>query len=305
MEGPSDRSGDEQDRRHRRGRAHGNCGRLAGTGSAASGSASQTQRSIGIDPVTNTVQATIKIPVEVLPCGSFAFTATDVWIQSCSGRPTIARIDPATNVVAGVIRPAGPVSGPNVINGAAWVSLDTRPATPVPRAPLGRTGCRGSRLAPGSTSGAGETSSSPRVRLGDRWRERPHLAPPTDRVLTQLNGVRSARASGASWANGPIRHLCRSADANPGGPDASHALDPAVDRNRAALAGLTLAPVSASYPGHQNGRVAFGIRAADDSSNIFSVRPDGPGLKQLTTGPDNHFCPAYSADGRRSPTAPT
>ena len=32
--------------------------------------------------------------------------------------------------VAGVIRPAGPASAPVVIDGAAWVSLDTRPAIP-------------------------------------------------------------------------------------------------------------------------------------------------------------------------------
>jgi YVTN family beta-propeller protein len=85
---------------------------------------------VRIDPVTNTVSATIKPPGQVLPCGSFAFTATDVWTQSCSDVPTIARIDPATNVVTGVIRPAGPASAPVVINGAAWVSVDTRPAAP-------------------------------------------------------------------------------------------------------------------------------------------------------------------------------
>ena len=52
----------------------------------------------------------------------------------------------------------------------------------------------------------------------------------------------------------------------------------------AALAGLTLAPVAASYPGHHNGRIAFGVRGAD-GANIFSVRPDGKGQKQLTDGP--------------------
>ena len=65
----------------------------------------------------------------------------------------------------------------------------------------------------------------------------------------------------------------------------------------AALAGLTLAPVAASYPGQHNGRIAFGIRGTD-GSNIFSVRPDGTGQKQLTKGPGFHFCPSYSPDGR-------
>ena len=85
---------------------------------------------VRIDPITNTVQATIKIPVEVTPCGSFAFTATDVWTQSCGGRPTMARIDPATNVVAGVAPSGRAASAPVVIDGAAWVSVDTTPAAP-------------------------------------------------------------------------------------------------------------------------------------------------------------------------------
>ena len=50
--------------------------------------------------------------------------------RAAAAVPTMARIDPATNVVAGVIRPAGPASAPVVIDGAAWVSLDTRPAAP-------------------------------------------------------------------------------------------------------------------------------------------------------------------------------
>ena len=85
---------------------------------------------VRIDSKTNAIQATIKIPVEVTPCGSFAFTKTDVWTQSCGGRRTMARIDPATNVVAGIPRPDGAASAPIVIDGAAWVSLDTTPAAP-------------------------------------------------------------------------------------------------------------------------------------------------------------------------------
>jgi Tol biopolymer transport system component len=65
------------------------------------------------------------------------------------------------------------------------------------------------------------------------------------------------------------------------------------------LAGLGLTSVYASYPGAANGRIAFGVRAADGSSNIFSVQPDGTGLRQLTTGNGNHLCAAYSADGRQ------
>jgi Tol biopolymer transport system component len=66
-----------------------------------------------------------------------------------------------------------------------------------------------------------------------------------------------------------------------------------------ALAGLGLTSAYATYPGAANGRIAFGVRAADGSSNIFSVQPDGTGLHQLTTGSGNHLCADYSADGRQ------
>ena len=60
---------------------------------------------------------------------------------------------------------------------------------------------------------------------------------------------------------------------------------------------LAFTTVTATYSGKHNGRLAFGVRAADGSANIFSVLPDGNGLRQLTTGPGNHLCAAYSADG--------
>jgi Tol biopolymer transport system component len=66
-----------------------------------------------------------------------------------------------------------------------------------------------------------------------------------------------------------------------------------------ALGGVIFANVSATSPGNHNGRLAFGVRAADGSANIFSVLPDGNGLRQLTTGPENHLCAAYSADGNQ------
>jgi Tol biopolymer transport system component len=65
----------------------------------------------------------------------------------------------------------------------------------------------------------------------------------------------------------------------------------------AALAGPAVMPALASYPGAENGRIAFGQRA-NGGSNIFSVLPDGTDLKQLTHGTGNHLCAAYSADGR-------
>jgi hypothetical protein len=50
----------------------------------------------------------------------------------------------------------------------------------------------------------------------------------------------------------------------------------------ATLAGPAVLPALASYPGAENGRIAFGQRAADGSSNVFSVNPDGTGLVSPT-----------------------
>jgi Tol biopolymer transport system component len=65
------------------------------------------------------------------------------------------------------------------------------------------------------------------------------------------------------------------------------------------LMATSLAPVLATYPGAENGRIAFGVRAADNSANIFTAEPDGTGLRQLTHGAGNNLCAAYSADGQQ------
>ena len=56
---------------------------------------------------------------------------------------------------------------------------------------------------------------------------------------------------------------------------------------------------AASAAGMHNGRIAFGVRAADGTANIFSVLPDGTDTRQLTTGSGNHLCAAYAADGNQ------
>jgi DNA-binding beta-propeller fold protein YncE len=82
------------------------------------------------DPITNAIQATIKIPLKVAPCGGFAITDAVVWMTSCDGHPIMARIEPATNTVVATLEPGGLASTPAVIDGAPWISLDTRPSVP-------------------------------------------------------------------------------------------------------------------------------------------------------------------------------
>jgi TolB protein len=65
----------------------------------------------------------------------------------------------------------------------------------------------------------------------------------------------------------------------------------------AMLATLAIAPALATYPGGVNGRLAMGVRA-NGAANIWTMRPDGSGMRQLTTGPNFKLCPSYSPDGK-------
>lgn len=62
------------------------------------------------------------------------------------------------------------------------------------------------------------------------------------------------------------------------------------------LVGGPLTAAQASYPG-RNGRIAFAM-ADSTGRHIYSVRADGSGLRQLTSGAVTDLCPAYSPDGR-------
>src|SRR5262245_14405561 len=120
----------------------------------------------------------------------------------------------------------------------------------------------------------------------------------------------SAPTAAASSDSSVADCQTRTALTNPAAPGASRVSGGLIGMSRkrllalamglaAILTATSLAPVLATYPGAVNGRIAFGVRAADGSSNIFSAMPDGSGLRQLTTGAGNHLCAAYSADGKQ------
>jgi TolB protein len=60
---------------------------------------------------------------------------------------------------------------------------------------------------------------------------------------------------------------------------------------------VAVRPASATYPG-ENGRIAFGWDNGDTRSDIYTIKPDGNDLRQLTSGPDTDRCPTFSRDGR-------
>jgi Tol biopolymer transport system component len=56
----------------------------------------------------------------------------------------------------------------------------------------------------------------------------------------------------------------------------------------------------ATYPGTNDGRIAFGRDlAVGQQPDIYSVLPNGRSLHQLTDDPAQDICPAYSADGKQ------
>jgi Tol biopolymer transport system component len=57
-------------------------------------------------------------------------------------------------------------------------------------------------------------------------------------------------------------------------------------------------PASATYPGTTNGRLAFAIDFGGNA-DIYSVMPNGEGLRRLSDNSGFDACPAYSADGKQ------
>jgi TolB protein len=63
------------------------------------------------------------------------------------------------------------------------------------------------------------------------------------------------------------------------------------------LLGVEAIAASAAYPG-KNGRIAFENTRAGVAQDVFTVKPDGSGARNLTDSGTTDFDPAYSANGR-------
>ena len=79
---------------------------------------------VRIDPTTNKVQATIKIPANASACGGFAISDQAVWMDSCADQTFVVRIDPSTNQVVATVDLGGLGGPPILIDGAPWVLVE-------------------------------------------------------------------------------------------------------------------------------------------------------------------------------------
>jgi Tol biopolymer transport system component len=59
-------------------------------------------------------------------------------------------------------------------------------------------------------------------------------------------------------------------------------------------------PAKATYPGSNDGRLAFGtdLEPTGTMPEIYSILPNGEDFRQLTDSGGQNICPAYSADGK-------
>lgn len=79
---------------------------------------------VRVNPGTRAIEASITSPVGTSPCGGLAVGMAAVWITSCSGSTTMARIDPTTNRAATTVEMGGYAYNPTLINDAPWISVD-------------------------------------------------------------------------------------------------------------------------------------------------------------------------------------
>jgi hypothetical protein len=70
--------------------------------------------------------------------------------------------------------------------------------------------------------------------------------------------------------------------------------------SRATALACAVVALTASATAHAGkvGRIAFGIKASDGNTDVYSVLPDGSGLTRLTKAGSFDACAAYSPDGR-------
>lgn len=77
-----------------------------------------------VDPATNGVRSTIRIPDEA--CAGLAAGFGSIWVPICGSRPALIRIDQVKNRVSATlpIRPAGPEGGIAASDDSAWLISD-------------------------------------------------------------------------------------------------------------------------------------------------------------------------------------
>src|SRR5579872_3193417 len=79
---------------------------------------------VRIDPVTNKIGASIRIPGEA--CSGLAFGFDSVWVPVCGSKPALVRIDATKNAISTTlaIAPAGPEGGIAASDDSVWLVAD-------------------------------------------------------------------------------------------------------------------------------------------------------------------------------------
>jgi virginiamycin B lyase len=77
-----------------------------------------------IDPGTNTIVATVKVPGEV--CSGLAFGFGSIWVPVCGKKFALVRVDAAKNAISATLAvgPAGPEGGITTSDDSVWMVTD-------------------------------------------------------------------------------------------------------------------------------------------------------------------------------------
>lgn len=131
---------------------------------------------VRIDPTTSKIDAVIRFPRTMSPCGGIAVGRTAVWVSSCLGAPKVARIDPEHNRVASILDVGGGVVQPASDGNSVWFVAGGVPGGRVKDAYLihlraDDTVAKRIDLGPGFISG-GTAVAFGSVWVSDFWRPR-------------------------------------------------------------------------------------------------------------------------------------
>ncbi len=80
-----------------------------------------------IDPRTRRIEAIVRFPAGMSPCGSIAIAPKAVWVGGCFQGSAVGRIDPARNRVVAVLEVAGETAQLRTVGNSVWFVASANP----------------------------------------------------------------------------------------------------------------------------------------------------------------------------------